>query len=132
LAYDPRPFITVTNELFRHPKFTGLPSDKARLCLLELWAHCNEFKTDGIVPKHVLNAKGAAVGKALIAAGWVETTPDKDMFLMHDYLDHQKSKAELEELRDNRKKSAGYGLHVRWHAKRGVVEQECDYCRDSA
>jgi hypothetical protein len=128
LAYDPRPFIAVTNELFRHPKFTGLPNEKTRLYLIELWAHCNEFKTDGVVPKHVLNAKGPAVGKALIAAGWVDATDDKDVYVMHDYLDHQKSREQLDELRDKRKRSAGEGLHIRWHVNRGVSDPECVHC----
>lgn len=128
MAYDPRPFIAVTNELFRHPKFTGLPSDKARLWLIALWAHCNEFKTDGLIPRHVLNAKGQSVGAALIAAGWVDATPDPESFVMHDYLDHQKSKAELEELREERRANGAEGLHVRWHVRRGIVKKGCEYC----
>lgn len=134
MAKDTRPYFTVTNELFRHPKWTGLPNDKTRIHLLELWGHCNEFRTDGAVAKHVLHGKGAPVAKALIAAGWVETTKDPSAFMMHDYLSHQPSKAEIEE-RIADKKSAGSeggkkSAHTRWHLSRGVLDPKCQFCRE--
>lgn len=130
MAKDTRPYITVTNELFRHPKWTGLPNDKTRLYLVELWGHCNEFRTDGAVVKHVLHAKGAAVAKALIAAGWVETTDDPQLFLMHDYLSHQPSKVEIEERIADKKSAGKLGAHRQWHVKRDKQHPDCEYCRD--
>lgn len=127
---DRRPYITVTNELFRHPKWTGLPNDKTRLYLIELWGHCNEFRTDGLVVKHVLNARGAAVGKALISMGWVETTNDPNTFRMHDYLAHQPSKAEIEDRIEDKKSGGKLGAHRRWHVEREQPSEDCHYCRD--
>jgi hypothetical protein len=51
---------------------------------------------------------------------------------MHDYLDHQKSRAELEELREKRRDSAAEGLHIRWHVKRNEFKDNCEYCRAEA
>lgn len=130
MGKDTRPYITVTNELFRHPKWTGLPNDKARLYLVELWGHCNEFRTDGAVAKHVLHAKGPAVAKALIGAGWVEATDDPQMFYMHDYLAHQPSKVEIEDRIDNKKTAGKLGGHRQWHVKRNLFDKDCQLCID--
>lgn len=135
MAKDTRPYFTVTNELFRHPKWTALPNDKTRLHLLELWGHCNEFRTDGAVARHVLHSKSAAVAKALIAGGWVNGTKDPQVFEMHDYLSHQPSKAEIEERIADKKIAGSEGgkssAHTRWHIKRGVVDPKCQYCRET-
>jgi hypothetical protein len=132
LSKDTRPYFTVTNELFRHPKWTGLPNDKSRIHLLELWGHCNEFRTDGAVAKHVLHAKGPAVAKALIAGGWVNTTKDPNKFEMHDYLSHQPSKAEIEARIQDKQASGKEGgkrsAHKRWHVDRGVIKDDCELC----
>jgi hypothetical protein len=100
---------------------------------LELWGHCNEFRTDGAVAKHVLHTKGAPVAKALLAAGWVESSKVEDVFLMHDYLDHQPSRAEIEERIADKKASGKEGgkrsAHKRWHLDRGVVDPKCSLCQ---
>lgn len=130
MAKDTRPYITVANELFRHPKWTGLPNDKTRLHLLELWSHCNEFRTDGIVMKHALNAQGPSTAKALINVGWVEPTPDPDIFMMHDYLKHQPSKTEIEDRIEDKKSAGRLGAHRQWHVKRDKQDPKCEYCRE--
>jgi len=129
MAKDTRPYITVTNELFRHPKWTGLPNDKTRVYLMELWGHCNEFRTDGAIAKHVLHARGAAVAKALLALGWVEPTNDPNTYAMHDYLDHQPSKKEIEKRIENKKTAGRLGAHNQWHVKRGEFDPACTFCQ---
>lgn len=128
---DNRPYITVTNELFRHPKFIRL-TDKAKVHLLELWAYCNEYRTDGIIHKTLLMEKGQAVARALREVGWVDDTTDPDFFYMHDYLDHQKSRAQIEAYREQRrqdgKKGGIIGMHERWHVDRGVTNPDCPLC----
>lgn len=121
----------MTNELFRHPKFIRL-TDKAKLHLLELWAYCNEYQTDGIVYKAILEEKGRPVAKLLREVGWVDDTNEKDTFYMHDYLEHQKSRAQIEQHREQRqkdgKKGGIMGMHERWHVARGVVNKDCPLC----
>lgn len=128
---DRRPYITVTNELFRHPKFVRL-TDKAKVHLLELWGYCNEYQTDGIIHQSMLNAKGPAVAKQLRDVGWVDATNEEGMFYMHDYLDHQKSKAQIEDHRNGKRKAGSAGgkrsNHVRNHVKKNVFQAECQWC----
>ena len=124
---DKRPYITVTNELFRHPKFRRL-SDKAKLYLLELWGTCNEFQTDGLIEHAVLHAQGKKVADELLN-GWVETTKTAGVYYMHDYLVHQKSKVEIE-LHKAKKSTAGaIGAHTRHHEKKGIFDISCEYCQ---
>ena len=129
MAKDTRPYITVTNELFRHPKWLRL-SDKARLYLLELWGHCNEFRTDGMVEDFILDAKGPKIRQELVKVGWVEITHDPDVFYMHDYLQHQPSKDEIEDRIADKKTAGRLGAHRQWHVKRNRQDENCVYCRD--
>lgn len=129
---DPRPYIAVANELFTHPKFIGL-TDAGKLWLIELWAWCNAHKTDGIVPKTWAMSKGKKVFDQLCSQGWIEPH-DAHHVSMHDYLAHQKSKAELEELSAERsvagRRGATIGNHRRWHVNRGVFDKSCEHCAD--
>lgn len=128
---DKRPYIAVTNELFRHPKFVRL-TDKAKVHLLELWGYCNEYKTNGIVHESILNGKGAAVSKVLRDIGWVDQTTEPDMFYMHDYLDHQKSKEQIETAKTAKATSGSTGgkksSHVRNHVKKNEHDPQCEWC----
>lgn len=131
---DKRPYITVTNELFRHPKFVPL-TDKAKVHLLSLWAYCNDYGTNGQVHKSILYSEGAATAKLLLEIKWVETTSVKDMFYMHDYLDHQKSKERIEVEKSIKKTAGSVGgqksNHSRNHAAKGVFEESCQWCQEA-
>ncbi|AOZ64604.1 hypothetical protein SEA_CHUBSTER_51 [Arthrobacter phage Chubster] len=125
---DTRAYITVTNELFDHPKFKRIKNPYAQLYLIELWTYCNRYKTDGRVDPDTLMEHGEDVGAELIKIGWV-TGPDKDGdYWMHDYLKHQKSKAEIEGLTRHRTTAAQYGNHTRWHEAKDVYEASCGFC----
>lgn len=128
---DKRPYITVTNELFRHPKFVRL-NDKAKLHLLELWGYCNEYQTDGVVHRSMLEAKGKPVAKQLREGGWVDDTVEAEWFYMHDYLDHQKSKDQIEDAKSKKRDAGSAGgkrsHHVRNHVNKGAFHAECQWC----
>lgn len=132
LEKDRRPYITVTNELFRHPKWRRI-GDKSKLYLLELWGYCNEFRTDGFVERTILYERGTKLANELLKE-WVEKTADPDIFYMHDYLAHQPSKAEIEErIKEKREAGATGGkrsAHKKWHVDRGIKNPECDLCQD--
>lgn len=126
---DKRPYITVTNELFRHPKFRRL-SDKAKLYLLELWGTCNEFQTDGKIEHAVLMAQGKRVADELLN-GWVEATDVPGMFYMHDYLEHQKSRVEIEKYKEKKTSAGVFGAHKRHHEMKGIFDISCGHCQQA-
>lgn len=125
MSRDTRPYITVTNELFRHPKYRRM-SFEARVALLELWAHCNEFMTDGRVDGWVFEEYPDKICEQLLTVGWAYA--DGDSYEMHDYLKHQKSKAEILELKEKRSVSGAYAAHCRFHLKRGKPKSDCYWC----
>ena len=122
---DTRPYITVTNELFRHPKYKAL-GRSARLRIIELWAHCNEFMTDGAIDAGTWSEVPAKERKELLAAGWVEEGAAG--LECHDYLRHQKSRKQIQELKAGRSDAGRYGSHVRHHANKGVTDPGCPHC----
>lgn len=127
MAKDTRPYITVTNELFRHPKFRRM-SPEARLALLELWAHCNEFMTDGHVDSWIFEERSDKVREQLLRIGWVHKKDDD--YEMHDYLKHQKSKAEILAHKSSKSVAGALGNHTRHHTNEGIVKAGCYWCEN--
>lgn len=125
MARDTRPYITVANELFRHPKFRRMPID-ARLAVLELWAHCNEFMTDGVVDAFTFEAQPGTVQEQILLAGWAYKADD--WYEMHDYLKHQKSKEEIMAHKQQKAVTGAFGGHSRHHIKKGVKKPGCYWC----
>jgi hypothetical protein len=125
LAKDTRPYIVVANELFGHPKFKKL-TPPARLYVLELWAHCNQYMTDGAVDKDTLYARGKQVAEQILATGWAH--PDGDDFQMHDYLKHQKSRQEIEEHKLKKRMAGIKSNHTRNHVAKEQVDPNCILC----
>lgn len=127
-----KPYITVTNEMPEHPKTMEL-SDKAFRKLITMWCWCNQNKTDGKVPKGYLSEKiPAKVRKELVTHGWLEEVDGE--WHAHDYLDHQKSKDEIEQLTKDKEASGSRGgkasAHERWHVQRGRFDPNCELCAD--
>lgn len=127
MSRDTRPYIAVTNELFRHPKFRRI-SFEARIAVLELWAHCNEFMTDGLVESWVFEDYPEKIQEQLLKVQWVDQTGDS--YEMHDYLKHQKSKVEILEQKGKKSASGAYGGHVRHHEKKGTYKPGCHWCEN--
>jgi len=132
LTKSKKPYIAVTNEFPDHPKTMEL-SDKAFRKLVTLWCWCNRNKTDGRVPKGYLNEHiPPKVRKELIDHEWLEKR-DGEWFA-HDYLDHQKSRVEIDQLTQDKKASGSRGgmvaAHKRWHLDRGEFDPNCLLCVD--
>lgn len=127
MARDTRPYITVANELFRHPKFRRMSTD-ARLAVLELWAHCNEFMTDGVVDTFTFEGQPGTIQEQVLAAGWAYKADD--WYEMHDYLKHQKSKEEILAHKAKRSMSGAFGNHARHHTSKGVMKAGCHWCEN--
>ncbi|QWF81151.1 hypothetical protein [Amycolatopsis sp. CA-230715] len=125
---DDRTYIRVHDGIEDHPKIVAL-SDKAFRLLITTWAWCSKHRTDGRVPAAVWRKRGTAKARAeLVTAGLVDGGADAPE--MHDYLQHQRSAAEIA-LRVEAKRAGGrIGNHIRWHVARGVVDRQCEHCND--
>jgi hypothetical protein len=124
---DDRPFIRVHNGMPDHPKVTAL-SDAAFRLMVETWCWCDRNTTDGHVPAAVWRKRGSARARAeLVAAGLVDTA-DAGVE-MHDYLDHQRSAAEVVTAKAAAAEDGAKGAHVRWHKARGIIDPACAWCK---
>lgn len=89
----------------RHPKVANL-SDRAFRCWVEAMCYANEFLTDGLLPRGFISTVPAAARTELVKARlWVVESGETRI---HGYLDHQTSRAYIEQERErNRKRRTG-------------------------
>ncbi|HET7398973.1 MAG TPA: hypothetical protein VFJ94_10670 [Intrasporangium sp.] len=126
---DARTFIKVHDGLDEHPKIEAL-SDRAFRHLITLWCYCSRNLTDGFISertwKRITNPRTA---RELIEVGLVTdatsssyspVTMGRDHsvttargYWMHDYLDHQRSRAEVEDLTEKRRSAGRKGGKAR-------------------
>lgn len=99
---DIRRFIRVHDGIDEHPKVEAL-SDKAFRHLISLWCHCARNLTNGLVSEaawtRITNARTA---RELVASRLARRRDD-DTWEMHDYLEHQRSRQEVESLSEKRR-----------------------------
>lgn len=108
---DERTYITVHDGLPDHPKIDGL-SDAAFRLLITMWCWCSRNRTDGKVKAASWSKRGTAKARReLIAAGLV--VADGEDFAMHDYLEHQRSAQEIEDLSAVRRLAGSKGGKAR-------------------
>jgi hypothetical protein len=103
---DPRTYITLHDGMPEHHKVEAL-SDKAFRCLIDLWCWCSRNESDGKVPESVWLKRTTGKVRAELLVDLVEQRDDG--VLMHDYLEHQRSKAEIAELRAKRSRAGSLG-----------------------
>lgn len=109
---DQRTYIRVHDGMPDHPKVLPL-SDKAFRLLVETWAWCSHHLTDGLVTAAVWSKRSTpAARKQLIAAGLAEVLDNGDI-QMHDYLEHQRSAADVEEIRRKKREAGQKGGRAR-------------------
>lgn len=130
---DPRPYFIVTNEFPRHPKTRAL-SNAAFRAVIELWGYCNEGLTDGYIPAQLIAREYPRVKKELLESGYMEKAGKG--YVMHDYLDHQKSSEEIDALRAKKRAAGAKGgkvrAHNRDHVARNCLDPNCDLCINEA
>jgi hypothetical protein len=103
-----------------NPKLDGL-SAAAKWTLVELWCYCGQHLTDG----HVRDAKWKQFGTPNIRRQLVEhglAERNGSGYLMHDYLDHQRSRADVAGLKEKRAAAGRKGGNAKANAKQ-VPEQ---------
>jgi hypothetical protein len=125
--FDDRPSIRLTNTAPEHPKIVGL-SDAAFRLWVELICYCSRQETDGKVTAAAMRR----AGKPKVVAELLETEvleqPNANLYLVHDYLRHQRSAAEIESFRESKAESGAKGAHMRWHVPRRQRVKDCPYC----
>lgn len=123
---DERTYIKVHDGMPDHPKVDGL-SDKAFRLLVESWCWCSRHHTDGRVPTATWVKRGTAKARAeLVDAGLVHVHTGH--VEMHDYLEHQRSAAQIAEIMEAKRRAGALGNHNRWHVPPGRYDPNCPMC----
>lgn len=121
---DARSYITVHDGMPEHPKIKPL-SDKAFRTLHEVWSWCSRNRTDGDIVPAMWKTFGTPRARAeLIEVGLIEQTLEG--FYAHDYLKHQRSKAEIEELTAKRARAGSAGGRARVANAQALAQAEAE------
>lgn len=107
---DDRLYIKVHNGLPDHPKVVGL-SDKAFRAIVTYWCYCDRHYTDGSVPGVIALREGRKAIAELEKTGLIESR-GSDWFC-HDYLEHQRSAAEVKAMKEKRRSAGSLGGKAR-------------------
>lgn len=126
---ESRTFIKVHDGMPDHPKIDGL-SDAGFRLLVETWCWCSRHLTDGQIPAATWKKRGTPKArKELVDAGLIEQLPDGSA-QVHDYLEHQRSKAQVDELsRKRREAGSRGGLSKAANALAGATASASDSAR---
>ena len=123
---DDRTYIRVHDGIEDHPKIAPL-SDAAFRLLVTTWGWCSRHRTDGRVPPEVWKKRGTKRSRGELEVAGLAEVHDGHVE-MHDYLEHQRSSALIEEKKEAKRRGARRGNHNRWHRDAGVFDAECEFC----
>ncbi|WP_181312485.1 hypothetical protein [Nocardioides campestrisoli] len=93
------------------------------------WSAAN--LTDGFVPASLLPRWGTkADAKRLVDVGlWHDDVQDGEAgWSFHEWLTHQPDARTVRLKQEAESRGGSYGNHVRWHARRGVTDPDCEHC----
>lgn len=111
MARDDRTYITVHDGMPEHPKVEAL-SDRAFRVLVDLWCWCSRQLNDGVIPEAVwLKRTGTSKVRKELLAALVDVVDGE--YVMHDYLEHQRSRAQVEALKAKRAEAGRKGGRAR-------------------
>lgn len=96
MTKDTRTYITLHDGMPQNRKIRPL-SDKAFRTIIELWCWCAQERNDGAMDEAAFKTFGTPKARAeLIERGLIERVGEA--YQAHDYLEHQRSRAQIEEL----------------------------------
>ncbi len=128
---DQREWFKVHTGFFRHPKIMQLTPAET-VGLMKLWAHSVEQKTDGILNKFEIKAHITSTQlQKFIALNLVEKTTDKNVYKLHDFEQHQLTRAEYQERLNRKSEGASLAMHNRWHKARNQPSADCIHCQNT-
>lgn len=110
-------WVNLDDKMPEHPKVDGLSDGAFRLHVAGI-CYCNRHLTDGIVTVDRLTRlipkyKKAYLDELLARMVWIEIA-DSSAYEIHDYLDWNKSREEVESRRAVRSESGKKGARSRW------------------
>jgi hypothetical protein len=104
---DDRLFFKLHNGFPEHPKTIEL-SDKAFRQLIEAWCYCSRNLNDGFLTKSQFFKFFSPKSRGeLMTVGFVRA--EENLYVMHDYLEHQQSAQEVADLRERRRLAGAKG-----------------------
>lgn len=104
---DHRTFVAIDHNMPDHPKVVGL-SDAAFRALVEAICYCSRLETDGNLKASATRKLGPTDAiEELLREGLFDDTGAG--YQVHDYLDFQRSAAEIREIRENRRLAGSAG-----------------------
>jgi hypothetical protein len=116
-------YIRVDVLLPDNPKLDGL-SAAAKWTLIELWCHCGQHLTDGFVRDAAWKRFGTPNIRRLIVENGLAHRVSGG-YMMHDYLEHQRSRAEVAALKAKRAAAGSKGGKAKASANQ-VLQQELE------
>lgn len=126
--FDDRPFVRLDHGMPENPKVVGL-SDAAFRLYVESLCWCSRQESDGDIPSAAMKRLGRPKPLAeLVSARLLDKRRDGS-YSIHDYLAHQRSKAEIAAFRQSRSDIGKGGNHVRWHVARRRFDSSCEFCQ---
>jgi hypothetical protein len=107
---DPRTYITVHDGMPENPKIEEL-SDRSFRVLFRLWCWCSRNLSDGVVTDAVWRKHTTPKVAAELTDGPHGPLAERVQggYYMHDYLEHQRSRAEVDALREKRSRAGSMG-----------------------
>ncbi len=120
----------VDDSFHSHPKATA-----ASLAALGLWTVCGSWSgdhfTDGFVPDHmipILSRGQAQLADELVNAGlWRRT---KGGYKFHQWDERNPTKSVAIASAEKKASGGALGNHLRWHAKGGKQNPDCQFCQE--
>lgn len=115
--------------------YVGLSGDAWSLWL-HAWAYCGRNLTDGVVPAALVRrlaniADPDATAAELEAAGlWARN--DTGDWIVVDYLETNRSAADVDAARTAQAEAGRLGNHRRHHTAKGVIDPDCKHCTAEA
>lgn len=111
MPHDPRTYASITHDFADSPKLQ-IVSVEARWALLEMILYSCRMQTDGVLSKRLALARWSLDVCQELATNDVEKPSlieRDDCYVIHDFLEHQTSKKEIEERREKRKRAGKMG-----------------------
>lgn len=127
--FDRRTFVRIDDGYPEHPKVMPL-SDAAFRAHIEAicWCSRQDGRTNGRIPKAVCRKlfRGKVV-QELVKQNLFDDLGDE--YGVHDYLDFNRSREEIEAYAESRGNSGSLGNHKRWHVARRKWDADCEHCQ---
>lgn len=127
VEFDARPSIRLDNTMPENPKIVGL-SDAAFRLYIEALCWCSRQEIDGKIPAAAMRRLGRPKTITELVANGVLYDHGGVEYEIHDYLRHQRSRAEIAAFRQSRAERGELGAHMRWHVATRKFSDDCDYC----